>query len=248
MAIVQAHAWQVLDRKTIAAFLVGVAALGYVVLRSTRHPEPVLRLSLYRNRDFRLGSILNLLIAGSFGGAYFSFVRLLTAGWGMSVFHAGLALAVITVFGSPLTFLAGRIADGRGHRVVIVPGALVMVVACVFLATQITPERNLLGVWIPAAAIFGTGVGFAHAACQASAMRSIERAELGVAGAMSRIGMEIGSVISVAVAVALVTAAGDPVDGTKRVVLLVATVSLIGAALATRLNRTPTTDPIPVAA
>ncbi len=246
LAIVQIKTWSLFDARTLGSVALGVVALADVVRRSAHHPEPVLRLSLYRDRDFRLGSLLNLLIAGSFGGAYFSFVRLLTEGWGLSVFRAGLALAVITVFGSPLTFLAGWLADRHGHRVVIVPGAIVMVLACLLLAGRITEERNVLGVWVPAAAVFGTGVGFAHAACHASAMRTVVRAELGVAGAMSRICMEIGSVISVAVAVALVTAAGDAVAGTKRVVLLVAIVSAIGAVIATRLdsNQAPRTVPV----
>ncbi len=237
LAIVQAHGWGMTAAPTIGAFTVGIGALAYVVIRSMRRAEPVLRLVLYRNSDFRLGSVLNVLIAGSFGGAYFSFVRLLTDGWGMTILRAGLALAVITLFAGPLTLLAGRIADRRGHRVVIVPGALVMVVACVFLAARVSAERDVAGVWLPAAALFGIGVGFAHAACHASAMRTVAAAELGIAGSMSRIGMEVGSVISVAVAVALVTAAGDPVAGTRRVALLVAAVSAVGALLATRLGR-----------
>lgn len=246
LAIVQAHEWGITTPPTVAAAMVGVCALVFVVVRSARRAEPVLRLSLYRNPDFRLGSVLNLLIAGSFGGAYFSFVRLLTDGWGMPIFRAGLALAVITLFAGPLTLLAGRIADRHGHQVVIIPGALVMVAACAFLALRVTAERDVVGTWLPSAVLYGIGVGFAHAACHASAMRTVAAAELGVAGSMSRIGMEVGSVISVAVAVALVTAAGDPVAGTRRVAVLVAAVSVVGALLATRLGRNVREPSIPV--
>ena len=56
---------------------------------------------------------------------------------------------------------------------------------------------------------------------------------------MSRMGMDIGGIVSVAVAVALVSSAGDPVAGIRIVTLVVSIVCTVGALLALRLDTPP---------
>lgn len=238
LSITQVDDWGVGDVRTLAAAAGAAVLLGLVVRRSRRHPDPILYLPMFRIRSYRQGVILNVLIAGTFAGTFFSFIRLLTDGWGLSVFRAGVAVALIPFFGGPLSMVAGRIADRHGPRVVIVPGALLIAAAGLLFAARATDERNIVGLWIPVACLYGIGVGFGHAACHASALREVPGERLGIAGAMSRIGMDVGGVITVAVAVALVTSSGDTVAGVRRVTTLVSVVCLVGAALATRLRRT----------
>jgi MFS family permease len=238
LAITQVRTWGLDDLRTLAAALVAVALLTSVVVRSRHHPDPVLYLPLFREKSYRLGVLLNVLIAGTFAGMFFSFIQLLTEGWGLSTFRAGVSVAVIPLFGGPLSFVAGRIADSRGPRVVIVPGAALIALSGLIFAIAVTDEPNVLGLWLPVGSLYGIGVGFAHAACNAAALRSVPSERLGIGGAMSRVGMDLGGVITVAVAVALVTSAGDPVAGVRRVSLLVSGVCALGAVLALGLPST----------
>lgn len=235
LAITQVDDWGVTDVRTVTAMVVAALFGALVLRRSQRHPEPVLHLPLLRDPSYRRGVLLNVLIAGTFSGAFFSFIQLLTKGWGLSTFEAGLAVAVIPLFGGPLSFVAGRIADRRGPRAVIVPGALLMAAAGFSFAVLASDERQLVMLWLPVAVVYGIGVGLAHAACHAAALRTVPRERLGIGGAMSRMGMDLGGVITVAIAVALVSSATDTVAGVRQVMVLVSAACLVGAVLASGL-------------
>lgn len=235
LGIVQLDEWGGTDWRTLTALIGGAMIIAALVWRSMRVPDPILHLPLYRIPTFRIGSLLNLLIAGTFAGMFFSFVTLLTDGWGLSLSEAGLALAIIPGIGGPLSFLAGRIADRRGSRAVILPGALLLIVAGLMTHYLIGPERAIWSQWMPTAAVFGLGVGFAHAASHSAAMSEVPADRLGIGGAMSRIMLDVGGTISVAIAVVVVTSVDDTVAGVNRVAYMLITASAIGALLATRL-------------
>lgn len=239
LAITEVHDWGAADPRTIGAFAAGAGLLATVILRSRRHPDPVLYLPLFRDASYRRGVILNLLIAGTFAGTFFAFIRLLTDGWGLSTFDAGVAVAVVPLIGGPLSFVAGRIADRHGPRWVIIPGSIIIAIAGLLFSLNVTSHRDVLGLWLPVGIIYGVGVGLAHAACNGAALRTVTADRLGIGGAMSRMGMDFGGIVSVAVAVALVSSATDPIAGIRVVTLLVSGVCLLGAVLAVRLDAPP---------
>lgn len=237
LGIVQADDWGMTDPRTITALVVAVVALPALVLRSARHPDPILDLDLWRTRNYRLGSVLGFVVAGHFGAMFLTFIVLMTQVWGYSRFQAGLAVAIITAIGGPLSFIAGRAADRHGHRAVIVPGALLFVAAGVFLLARVGPDADLLGVWIPGAVLYGVGVGLAHAATMSAAMAAVPVDRLGIGGAMSRISTDVGNTIWVAVAVALLASTDDTLAGVQRVLVTLVGVGVVGAVVASRLER-----------
>ncbi len=236
LAITQVSDWGLLDLRTDVAILGAIGLIAAVVLRSRTHPDPVIYLPLFRDRSYRRGVALNVLVAGTFAGTFFAFIRLLTDGWGLSTFHAGLAVAVVPLFGGPLSFVAGRLADRHGARSVIVPGALVIAAAGLIFSLAVSEEKDVFGLWLPIGIVYGIGVGFAHAACNSAALRTVANDRLGIGGAMSRMGMDLGGIISVAVAVALVSSAAHPVAGVRVVTIGLSVICLIGAGLALRLE------------
>jgi MFS family permease len=234
-AISRFDTWGLANPWTVMVIAMAVVMLAAVVARSRRHPDPVLFLPLFSDAAYRRGVLLNVIIAGSFSGTFFSFIQLMTNGWGMSTFRAGVAVAVVPLFGGPLSFVAGRLIDRYGPRVVIFPGALLIAAAGLILSLAVSAHRDLVRLWLPVGTLYGIGVGFAHAACHSAALRNVPSARLGIGGAMSRIGLEMGGVISVAIAVSLVSAAEDPIAGMRRVALLVSVICTIGAVLSLRL-------------
>ena len=226
----------VLSARFVGLLMGAAVLIGTLLRRSGRHPDPIVYLPLFRDAQFRRGCALNFLLAGSFSAIFLTIIRFLTNGWRLSVAGAGAAAAVIPLFGGPLSLVAGRIADRRGARAVIAPGAAVMAVALALLAARLTSVRDVGSVWLPVGALYGIGVGFAHAACQAAAMRNVPPERLGVGGAMSRIAMEVGGVISVAASVAILDHASSVISGAREVALIGAVVCALGGALALRLG------------
>jgi len=236
LGIVQSDDWGYLDTKTLATLAVAVVFLWLLLHRSARHSEPILHLPLFRDHDFALGSGLSFLVAGTFAGTFLAFVQLMNNGWDLSLMQSGLAVGMIPAIAGPMSIVSGRIADRHGHKFVILPGSLLMALAGIFMYTQVGEERQLLAVWVPFVAIYGLGVGFAHAACQAAALSNVGTERLGIGGAMNRIAQEIGQTVSAAIVIALLARHASIFDGIRSVMILLIVLSLIGAPLASRLQ------------
>lgn len=236
LAAVQSNAWGFGSARFLVVGLIGVVSVAAVVVRSRHHAQPILFLPLYRDANFRWGSLLTLVVAGSFGGLYLAWVEMLVETWGLSLSRAGLALSLLPLIAGPLSFVAGSLADRFGHRVVIVPGSIFMAASAIFMLWRATEESALLAVWVPFAILYGIGVGLAHSACHAAAMVSVPAERLGIGGAMSRIGQDFGSTVSVALVIALAVAADDPVDAIRRSAIVLLVVSAVGVVAAAKLR------------
>lgn len=236
LGIVQSDDWGFGSPATLVALTVGLVALTALVRRSAEHPEPILYLPLFRLHDFRRGAVLSFLVAGSFSGMFLAFITFMVDAWELSLLHAGIAVALIPAIGGPMSVVAGRVADRVGHRWVIAPGALCMTIAGLWIHQGVSPERDLWGLWLPAASLYALGVGLSHAACQAAALAEAPVERLGIGGAMNRIFQDVGGTVSVAVVIAVSSRYLDPVDSLKAAMVLLMISSLAGVPLAAGLH------------
>ncbi len=242
--IVQAESWGWTSPGTVASLFAAPLALGLLVLRSVDRPSAILDLTLYRVRYFPRGNLLGFLVAGNFAGTYLALITLLTGAWAMSPSRAGATLAIVPLIGGPMSFVSGRLADRYGHRRLIVPGGLAMVVGALAFRSGVGDEVDL-ALWFPTIAVYALGIGLAHANCASLALRYVPSGSLGQAGATNRIMHEVGTVVSVAVAVALLVGAADPVEGVRRVMLMLAFVGLASAMIAAGVDTRPGTTSSP---
>lgn len=238
LGIVQSPDWGYLDPRTAGALATAGLLAVLLVRRSRRHRDPILCLPLFAISTFRLGSILQVLIAGSFAGIFLSQIRFLDAGWGLSLLHAGLVVASVPAVAGPLTVVSGRIADRFGHRVVILPGTVLMAVSAVLFTATVGAERDLTA-FVAASLVYAAGVGFAHAACQSAAVRDVPAERLGIGAGMARIAMEVGLAVSAALAVILMDSAGSPTEGLHHTMLYLLVASLAALPLTLLLPGLP---------
>ena len=236
--IVQAGEWGWTNPLTVVALVMAPTSLAMVVRRSASHPHAILDLSLYRVRYFGRGNLMAFLIAGNFAGTYLALITLLTGVWAMSPPAAGAALALVPLIGGPMSFVSGRLADRYGHRRLLVPGGACMVVGALWFRSGVGPDPDMW-LWFPAVGLYALGIGLAHANSASLALRFVPGPSLGQAGATNRIMTEIGSVCSVAVTIALLVGADDPVEGVRRVMLLLALAGMGGMVVATGVDTRP---------
>jgi EmrB/QacA subfamily drug resistance transporter len=203
LGIVQGREWGWDSARIIASF--AVAALGVVafVAQERRHAAPVVDLSLFRVPSFSIANVAMLAYATGFFAIFLSNILFLTSVWHYSTLRAGLAITPAPILAALLAAPSGRYAAKHGYRVVILPGAVLMVTAMLILATQVGSSPDYLRTWLPAAMILGIGIGLSFAHLSGAAVASLPPTRFGVGSAISQTARNTGAMIGVASAIAL---------------------------------------------
>jgi EmrB/QacA subfamily drug resistance transporter len=228
LGIVQTDEWGWSDTKTLAAFAASAVIGGVFIFRSATHKSPTLDLSLFREHNFSVANVASLSFAVAFSSMFFGLVQFLIYVWHYSVLEAGL-----TIWPGPLTAAfvaapAGRLVDRVGYRVMLPLGALFFAAGTGWLMWRAEVDPNLWGVWVPAALMTGIGVGLAMPSLSSAAVRSLPQNRYAVGSAVNQTIRTIGSVLGVALAIALLGTLkpGDQLGEFDRVWIL-----MIGTAL-----------------
>jgi len=248
LGIVEGNDWGWTAAGTLAAFGAGVLLLSAVVVRSLRHPRPIVEPALFAHRSFTIGNLGTLLFAAAFFSLILGNVLFLTSIWGYSILSAGLAAlpgpAMTTLVAGP----AGRLADRFDHRAVIVPGTLVFAVGALVLRSA-GAEPDYLGTWLPGAVLTGIGIGLAFPTLGSAAVRDVADDRFATASAVNAAFRQVGAVLGTAILVAIV---GDPASLSESLrvsdaaYLFAALASLASGAVALGLSRQRAPGPLGV--
>lgn len=206
LGIVEGRGWGWTDARILGAFAGAAALLPLFVMRSRRHPSPVLDLSLFRVRAFTIANASTLLFAAAFYASLLNNVLFLTGVWQYSVLGAGLAITPAPLLAAATAGPAGRLADRFGHRVVVVPGALLYAAANLWFATHAGVRPSYGADWLPGALLLGAGVGFAFPTLGSAAATSLPPARFAVGSAVIGTARQLGGAIGVAALVAILGA------------------------------------------
>jgi EmrB/QacA subfamily drug resistance transporter len=212
LGLVQSRTWGWDDWRTLAALVVGAALVAWVVARSRRIANPLLRLDLLRYEGFSFGTLSMAVYAVSFFGFQFACVRFLTEVWHHSIFEAGLLATPVFVATSITTAIGGRIGERVGYRWVIVAGSIAWAGACVVMSLELGAARDR-SLWLIAVSIAGAGSGFLWGSLFPIIMRQLP-VELVPSGAgtnqtVQRIGNSLGVAAVVSVVGATTVADAD---------------------------------------
>ena len=203
LAIVQGPGWGWGSWRVLGAAGAAVVLGALFVLRSLRHPEPVLPLDLFRFRSFSVANVAALLFSASSGAILLTYVLFLTDVWGWSVQRAGLAMVPSPVLAALTAPAIGRMAQRYGPRIFAVAGCLLLGGATGWLAWQVGPEPNYVGDWLPGTVSVGLAISLSFPTLAAASVADVPTERLGVATAANQAVRQFGAVVGVAVVVAI---------------------------------------------
>lgn len=207
LGIVQSDAWGWGDARTVGALLLGVVLLVGFVVRSSRVATPALDVTLFRDPTYRYANLATFVFGIAFTALFFGFIFFLTRVWGYSILQAGLAITPGPLMVIPVAVLGGRLADKRGHRALLVPGGIIFAFGSSLLYLFATPTPAFWGLWLPVTLITGVGVGLLLPVLSAAAVASLPPERFGVGSAVNQAMRQLGSVLGVALVIALLAAA-----------------------------------------
>jgi len=206
LGVVELGAWGPLVCGVVLAL--GLAASVLFVQRTRAVTSPAIDLSLFESAAFSRATLAALFFGVSFTAMFLGFVFFLEDVWRYSPLEAGLAITPGPLVVVPTAAVAGRIAARRGHRGVLVIGSVLYAAGGLALALALPSSPAFLSVWLPTALLTGLGVGLVLPSLQAAALHGVGMGQLGTASAVHQATRQLGSILGVALAIALVETLG----------------------------------------
>ncbi|RVX39783.1 EmrB/QacA subfamily drug resistance transporter [Nonomuraea polychroma] len=220
----------------------GVVALVAFLWWEHRTTAPMMPLDLFRNRSFVGGCVVSFSLAATLYGVGFVFAQYLQLALGHDPLGVGVRMlpwVALALFISPM---AGRMADSKGERPLLIVGLLLHAVG--FLAIALMAMADIgYGMMIVPLLAAGVGVAVAFPTAASAVMRSVEPQLVGIAAGVSNTIRQVGAVFGVAVAAAVFSSAGGYgsadqfVDGFTPALIALTVITVGGAAGAGLIRR-----------
>ena len=203
--LVQGPTWGWSDARVVGALLVtGLATAGFV-LSSRRHRSPLLDPALMRIRSFAVGNALTVVAGAGFYAYLLTHVLYLSYVWDYSLLRAGLAVAPAAFVAAVVAAVLGKVADRRGHRIVLLPGAALWALSLFWYLERVGPTPEFLTQWLPGQLLQGIGVGATLPVLGSAAVARLPRgAAYATASAVVTSARQLGAVLGIAVLVVLI--------------------------------------------
>ncbi|MER5176951.1 MFS transporter [Streptomyces sp. NPDC002896] len=181
---------------TLGPLAVSAVAAVVFVLIELRTSDPMLDLSLFRNRSFTAIMIGGVLLALSAYSCLAYLSLWLQSVRGMGPVAAGLALVPMSVAAFVASALTGRFLHGASPRLTI-GGGLLLVGAGALLQSLLGANSTWLTL-LPGLAVTGIGVGLATPVMASAAMAQVSWQRAGMAGGALNTGRQLGNALGIA--------------------------------------------------
>ena len=144
----------------IGGFVVAVVFFVLFIGAERRSPAPLLRLDLFRNRNFTVNSIVTVVGMFAFLGTAYSTSIRLSAIQEFTPLETAVAFVLLQGFALVLMPLTARVIHAYNPRIALGAGFLLIGIGDLWIATQSVVDLSILPIIVP---LILVGVGFAFA-------------------------------------------------------------------------------------
>jgi EmrB/QacA subfamily drug resistance transporter len=224
----------------VVAAVVGVVSLLLFAWIESRHPQPMVPLSVFRNRQFAGGNAVTFVVYAALGAVLFLLTLHLQQDLGYSALEAGASTLPITVMMLLLSSQSGALAQRIGPRLPMTVGPVVLAVAFV-LFRRVAPGVHYVRVVLPAVVVMGLGLVITVSPLTTAVLSAITDSRAGVASAINNAVSRVASLLSIATLPALagVAAGGELGPGFRNAMSICCVLCVVGGALAWATIRRP---------
>ena len=188
----------------------GLISFAAFLVYERRTAEPMLKLDLFRRRNFAVGNLETLAVYAGLAVLFFFLVIFLQQVAGYSALEAGLATLPVTVVMFVLSRRFGALADRHGPRLFMGAGPIVAA-AGILLLLRTGIETSYLGDVLPAMLVFSLGLAMTVAPLTATVLADADETDAGIASASNNAIARVAGLIGVTV-VSLAVASQLPGD------------------------------------
>lgn len=181
----------------------GFIASVVFVAWARRVQHPLVDLALFQHRTYRYVNLATLTFGTAFSMMFLTFFFYMMNIWHYSLPQAGLAVTPGPLLVMPTAIVTGRLASRLGHRRFLVGGSLLYAFSSLWFFLVPGNEPNYLQHWLPGLMMSGIAVGLVLPSLSAAAVSRLPVAHYAVGSAVNQATRQIGSVLGVALTVAL---------------------------------------------
>jgi EmrB/QacA subfamily drug resistance transporter len=172
----------------------GIAVLALFLAWQTRAPEPLIPLSLFRDRNFTLANVAITALGLSVTAQAFPITLYAQGVRGLSPTGAALLLAPSAIISTILAPYVGRLTDRAHPRWIAAFGLSCFAVGLLWLAAVMRPETPTWQLLLPIA-LMGVGSGFMWAPIGTAATRNLPMDRAGAGAGVYNTTRQVGAVL-----------------------------------------------------
>ena len=196
-AITQAGQEGWLGGITLAFFATALALLVGFVTWELRHPEPLMRLGIFRIRTVSGANVAGFIM----GTAMFSMFLMLTLFMqqvlGYSAMKTGVAYLAVAGTAIIWSAVAAQLVTRLGVKPVLVVGMTTLTAGLVYF-TQVSVGGSYVGDLLPGFLLIAIGIGFSFVPISIAALAGVEAREAGLASGLINTSQQIGGALGIA--------------------------------------------------
>ena len=202
-AILQGPEWGWTDPWVVGGFVLAALLFPVFFWRASTSTRPVMDLSLFKVRQFRLTNAATVLFSTAFFGMLLANVIFLQTQWHYSILMAALASApgplLVTAVARPSSKLASRI----GYRPVLLAGAASWGAGSAALALAVGSTPHWLTHWLPYSLLIGLGIGLTLPVQSGASAASLPPSRYAIGSAINASFRQLGAVLGISIFVAV---------------------------------------------
>jgi EmrB/QacA subfamily drug resistance transporter len=197
VAQTSSHSWG--SARTIGLLLGAAALTGYFVVHELRVArDPLMPLSLWRNRSLTAANVVSALVSTAIFGVFYSTTLYMQQVLGYSALRTGLAYVPLGASILVAASVAPVLLQLAGVRVTSVAGSLVSLAGLVLLARVPVAGHLATDIIVPTALV-GLGAGCVIVPTSVAAMSGVAAARHGVASAVMNVSRQLGGALGLSV-------------------------------------------------
>lgn len=181
----------------------GVIAAFAFMAWARRIQQPLVDLALFQHQTYRYINLATLSFGIAFSMMFMAFFFYMMNIWHYSLPLAGLAVTPGPLLVMPTAIITGRLASRLGHRRFLVSGSLLYTISSLWFFLMAGNEPNYVQHWLPGLVMSGISVGLVLPSLSAAAVSRLPVAHYAVGSAVNQATRQIGSVLGVAITVAM---------------------------------------------
>lgn len=227
------HGWT--SARTIGGFVLGLALIAVLARTEVRHPHPMIRPALVRNRPRVSALLVMALVIGANLSMFFLVVQYVQRVLGFGPLAAGVAFLPFSLGIFAMSRVTPSLLGRLGARAMIMLGTAAMAVGYAWLSTIGSTDAYLPAVFGPML-IAGLATGFVFMPVTTTVLGGVEPEHAGAASGLLQTTQQLGSAVGVAVIVSVYAAGAEPgafVPGLRAAFLTSATFAALAFVSAT---------------